>query len=318
MGFCRSEGEGGQVEYWVHARFLPAYSLHTQLPLIRLMLWLVMGGIFFTWLSHLADPLNVQRDWFEICIWKEFLWDINPNRVPLWIRGWAGKSLGCLLRDKKVHRNETSYSPLRFASWCATTYRSDLFILSGGAEGGGAAGQKGRSSIVGEERGSLLVEKWVDSVNMFVDRADCTQAGCALIWSRPAGIHLLPGILAAGEGRGANELPYQVHKWSRSWEGGGESKCWLLIRRGRADTGGIGTGQCRGQHWFAVHASSLLLINIYGQAVNQAGQTFLIIGIVILHFATGSVGRPKWNPLLKRGGWVWCWGAAKLCQRLNN
>ena len=61
-----------------------------------------------------------------------------------------------------MHRNETSYHPLRFASWCATTYRSDLSILSGGEEEeeeGGGAGQKGRSSIVGEERGSLLVEK---------------------------------------------------------------------------------------------------------------------------------------------------------------
>ena len=44
-----------------------------------------------------------------------------------------------------MHRNETSYRPLRFASWCATTYRSDLSILSGGVEEeeGGVLDKKG-------------------------------------------------------------------------------------------------------------------------------------------------------------------------------
>ena len=41
---------------------------------------------------------------------------------------------------------------------------------------------------------------------MFVNRPDCIRAALALIWFGPAGIHLLPGLLAAAERRGGNEF----------------------------------------------------------------------------------------------------------------
>ena len=258
--------------------------------------------VFYLVIPPLA-PLNVQQGWYKFCIWKEFLWDINPNRAPLWIRGWAGKSLDCLLRDKKVHRNETSYSPLRFASWCATTYRSDLSILSGGEEeekGEGLCWTKREVINCGRRKGQPV--GWEMSWQC---KHVCGPGRLHSSWLRPNLVETCWNSFAARHlgcwwGEGGQWAPLSGAQMVEELRGGGESKYWLLIRRGRADTGGIGTGQCRGQHWFAVHVSPLL-INIYGQVVNQAGQTFLIMGIVISHFGTGSVGWPKWNPLLKNG-----------------
>ena len=178
--------------------------------------------VFYLVISPLA-PLNVRRGWYKFCIWKEFLWDINPNRAPLWIRGWAGKSLDCLLRDKKVHRNETSYSPLRFASWCATTYRSDLSILSGGEEeekGEGLCWTKREVINCGRRKGQPV--GWEMSWQC---KHVCGPGRLHSSWLRPNLVETCWNSFAARHlgcwwGEGANELPYQVHKWSRSWEGG--------------------------------------------------------------------------------------------------
>ena len=55
-GVLQVSGDGGWAGRILSACKAPSCilgALHTQLPLIRLMLWLVMGGRFFTWLSHL-------------------------------------------------------------------------------------------------------------------------------------------------------------------------------------------------------------------------------------------------------------------------